>query len=150
VVCALTHCPPLIAALSSLGVFQGDGRSRLAAHFLPRHLSLPRGVHGAFSGSWDDRGIGLSTRSPWARFTTMGNANSNIDSLKEELGWLKVLFAVSAAVDASLMSWISQNYSRAERLVFVLASLSAIVVSGVLVWMNYAAYRNIRQLKNLP
>lgn len=80
----------------------------------------------------------------------MGNANSNIDSLKEELGWLKVLFAVSAAVDASLMSWISQNYSRAERLVFVLASLSAIVVSGVLVWMNYAAYRNIRQLKNLP
>lgn len=53
----------------------------------------------------------------------MGNAHGNADSLKEELGWLKVL---------------------------LLASLSAIVVSGVLVWMNYAAYRNIRQLKNLP
>jgi sugar phosphate permease len=79
----------------------------------------------------------------------MVEAKGNIDSVKEELGWLKVLFAVLAAADASVIAWISQNYVRADRAVFTLASLSAITVTALLLWMNYAAYRKIRELKSL-
>jgi sugar phosphate permease len=77
----------------------------------------------------------------------MGNANANVDSSKEELGWLKVLFAVLAAVDASLIAWISQNYLRADRVLVSLASVSAISVSALLLWLNYTAYRKIGELK---
>jgi ABC-type uncharacterized transport system permease subunit len=77
----------------------------------------------------------------------MANANRDLDSAKEELGWLKVLFAVLAAVDASLIAWISQNYLRADRVVFSLAVVSAIIGSALLLWLNYTAYRKIAELK---
>ena len=44
---------------------------------------------------------------------------SKLDSAKEELGWLKVVFAVLVVIDASL------------------------------VWVNRLAYRKIRELENL-
>ena len=78
----------------------------------------------------------------------MGDAKSGIDSVKEELGWLKVLFAVFAAVDASVIAWISQNYLGADRFVLVLAGMGALAATMVLLWLNYAAYRNIRALKS--
>jgi hypothetical protein len=31
---------------------------------------------------------------------------SRLDSAKEELGWLKVVFAVLVAIDASLIAWL--------------------------------------------
>ena len=49
-----------------------------------------------------------------------------------------------------MIAWISQNYMRADRLMFGLASVSAIAASGLLLWMNYAAYRKIRELKSKP
>ena len=73
----------------------------------------------------------------------------NVDSAKEELGWLKVLFAVLSAVDASLIAWIPQNYVQANRVMLILAALGAAAATAVLTWMNYAAYRKIRQLETL-
>ena len=70
-----------------------------------------------------------------------------VDSAKEELGWLKVLFAVLSAVDASLIAWIPQNYAHAERALLILAAFGAVIATGVLTWMNYAAYRKIRELE---
>jgi hypothetical protein len=70
-----------------------------------------------------------------------------VDSAKEELAWLKVLFAVLSAVDASLIAWIAQNYTHADRVMLILVALGAVVATGVLTWMNYAAYRKIRQLE---
>jgi len=71
------------------------------------------------------------------------------DSAKEELGWLKVLFAVLSAVDASLIAWIPQNYINADRVMLILVALGAVLATAVLTWMNYAAYRKIRQLETL-
>jgi hypothetical protein len=31
-----------------------------------------------------------------------------IDRIKEELGWLKVVFGVLAAIDTSLVAWLAQ------------------------------------------
>lgn len=44
--------------------------------------------------------------------------------LKEEIGWLKIVFAVAAALDASLVAWLAQAYNDANRFV-LLAGLIA-------------------------
>jgi hypothetical protein len=72
-----------------------------------------------------------------------------VDGAKEELGWLKILFAVLSAVDASLIAWIPQNYVQANRVMLVLAAMGAAAATASLMWMNYTAYRKIRQLETL-
>ena len=39
---------------------------------------------------------------------------ARLDSAKEELGWLKVIFAVFAAAEASLIAWAAQAYEKGE------------------------------------
>ena len=79
----------------------------------------------------------------------MGGRDGKIDSIKEELGWLKVLFAVLAALDASLIAWISQNYMRAERILLVSAIVIALAATPYLLWINYAAWRKLGELKSM-
>jgi predicted MFS family arabinose efflux permease len=74
---------------------------------------------------------------------------ATLDGAKEEVGWLKVLFAVCAAVDASLLAWLAQQYSKADTLLVVLAIVTAGVLTAYAVWMNAVAYRRIRELENL-
>ncbi|HZE59956.1 MAG TPA: hypothetical protein VE085_05325 [Burkholderiales bacterium] len=59
---------------------------------------------------------------------------ATVDSAKEEVGWLKVLFAVLAAVDAPLIAWISQTSNAIGSDLYLLA------VAGA---------RKIRELENL-
>ena len=79
----------------------------------------------------------------------MGSATGKVDSVKEELGWLKVLFAVLAAVDAPLVAWLSQNYTRANRAMLVGAGVMAIAGTVYLLRINYAAWRKLGELKSL-
>jgi hypothetical protein len=74
---------------------------------------------------------------------------SKLDRLREELGWLKVVFAVSAAADASLVAWLAQAYPTATTTLVVVAIAAAACLSAFLVWINHAAYRRIRELENL-
>lgn len=39
---------------------------------------------------------------------------AQLDSAREELGWLKVLFTVLAAIGVSLIAWLSQAYDTAK------------------------------------
>ena len=78
-----------------------------------------------------------------------GRDMAKLDSAKEEIGWLKVLFAVLAAVDASLVAWLSQTYSTANRILLICAILAAAVITACVVWINRVAYRRIRELGNL-
>jgi hypothetical protein len=79
----------------------------------------------------------------------MESTKGAADSIKEELGWLKVLFAVLAAADASLIAWLSQNYMRADRLIVVPAGVIAIAATAYLLWINRAVGRRIAELKTL-
>lgn len=74
---------------------------------------------------------------------------SRADRLKEEIGWLKVIFAVSVALDASLVAWLAQNYD-VQRLVIVSTGFAAaLVLAGVVVYVNRRAYRCIEELENV-
>lgn len=72
---------------------------------------------------------------------------AKIDRLKEEIGWLKVLFAVLVAIDASLMGWLAQNYATASRLLIFAATAATVAVTFAVVRVNRLAYRRIEQLE---
>jgi len=76
-----------------------------------------------------------------------------IDGIKEELGWLKVIFkvmfSVSVVIDMSLIGWIAQNFNSANHVVVVFAILGVSVITGFVVWVNHLAYRRIRELEGL-
>jgi hypothetical protein len=69
------------------------------------------------------------------------------DRLKEEIGWLKLQFGVLVAIDASLVGWLAQRYSAANKLVLY-GSLAAIcAVSTGILWTIRIAYRRIAELE---
>jgi 4-hydroxybenzoate polyprenyltransferase len=74
---------------------------------------------------------------------------SKTDRIKEEIGWLKVVFGILVATDLSLIAWLAQNFSSASR-IQVLIGLAAVVgVTGAVVWVNRMAYARIKQLEDL-
>ena len=74
---------------------------------------------------------------------------SKVDGVKEELGWLKVVFAVFIAIDVSLVAWVAQNYNATNGILVVVAIVAVAVLTAVVVWVNRLAYRKIRELENL-
>ena len=70
------------------------------------------------------------------------------DKLKEEIGWLKIIFGVLIATDISLVAWLVQNYEKANQLLMVCA-IVMVLITFVIVWVNRVAYRNIDELEEL-
>jgi len=61
---------------------------------------------------------------------------AKIDRLKEEIGWLKVVFGVLVAIDASLLGWLAQNYATASRLLVLAGMAVTVAVTFVVVRVN--------------
>jgi hypothetical protein len=74
---------------------------------------------------------------------------SKADKLKEEIGWLKVVFALLVATDISLMAWLAHNYAKADLLLSASCALAVVVVMGAVVWINHTAYAKIDELEDL-
>ena len=51
---------------------------------------------------------------------------SKADRVKEEIGWLKVVFGILVATDISIIAWLAQNFGSASR-IQVLVGLAAVV-----------------------
>ena len=74
---------------------------------------------------------------------------SKVDKLKEEIGWLKAVFAILIAIDASLVGWLAQNYDDAPIFLQIVCSAAVVVITGGIVWVNRIAYRKIDELEEL-
>ena len=74
---------------------------------------------------------------------------AKIDRLKEEIGWLKVVFGVLVAIDATLLGWLAQNYASSGRLLVLAGTIATIVLSFVVVRINRLAYRRIEELEDV-
>jgi hypothetical protein len=74
---------------------------------------------------------------------------AKIDKLKEEIGWLKVVFGVLVAIDATLLGWLAQNYASAGRLLVVAGTAATIVLSFAVVRVNRLAYRRMEELEEV-
>ena len=74
---------------------------------------------------------------------------SKADSVKEEIGFLKLVFAVLVALDASLVAWISQNFRTAHVVLLIGALVGVLLFTGAVVWITRLAYRRFQQLEEL-
>ena len=70
------------------------------------------------------------------------------NKLKEEIGWLKVIFAISIATALSEGAWVLQNYGKAARVLLILNTFGAFVFMLISIGINRVAYRKINQLED--
>ena len=74
---------------------------------------------------------------------------SKAEKLKEEIGWLKVVFGILVATDISLLAWLAQNYNRAPSFLLAIGVLGVLGVTAGIVRVNKTAYRKIDELEEL-
>jgi 4-hydroxybenzoate polyprenyltransferase len=74
---------------------------------------------------------------------------ARIDKLKEEIGWLKIIFGVLIATNISLVAWLVQSYGKATQLLLIACVIVIFLVTLAIVWVNRAAYRKIDELEEL-
>ena len=66
---------------------------------------------------------------------------ARVDRIKEEIGWSKVPFGLLAVVDASLLGWLAQSYTKANPVLVAASTIAVIVVSSGIFQLNHIAYR---------
>jgi flagellar motor component MotA len=74
---------------------------------------------------------------------------SKLDELKENIGWLKVVFGILTAIDVSLLGWLAQNYQSASILINVITLVIIIGCTAGIILVNKKAYSKIRELGDL-
>ena len=72
-----------------------------------------------------------------------------IDKVKEEIGWLKIIFAISIATDISLIAWLIENFKKEDPFLLVIAGLGALLLMFVIIFINSVTYRKINKLEEL-
>ena len=77
----------------------------------------------------------------------MKNQYGTNDKLKEEIGWLKVIFAILLATDISLIAWLVQNYGKVNPVLFLIGALAVVLLTFLNVLINRIAYRKIDELE---
>jgi hypothetical protein len=70
------------------------------------------------------------------------------ERIKEEIGWLKVPFAVAVALDASLVGWLAQNYGTISAPMFTICVVAVLVLAFVIAHLNRSAYRGFKELED--
>jgi len=74
---------------------------------------------------------------------------SEIDKIKEEIGWLKVVFALSVAIDASLIVWAARNFYKASISLLLLAIFIITLITWWIIEVNRRAYKKISKLRDM-
>ena len=74
---------------------------------------------------------------------------SQTDKIKEEIGWLKVVFGALVATDISLVAWLAQNFRTTDFPLIVLAVITVAGTTIAIIGVNHAAFRRMAQLEKL-
>ena len=74
---------------------------------------------------------------------------ARIDKLKEEIGWLKVIFTILIATNIPLIAWAVQNYEKTSLLLLIVGGIGGLLITFAIVWVNRVAYRKINELEEL-
>lgn len=74
---------------------------------------------------------------------------ARIDKLKEEIGWLKVIFTISIATDISLIAWLIQSYGRIQLYLSILGVIGALLIMFLIDRLDSMARRKMNELEDL-
>ena len=72
-----------------------------------------------------------------------------LDKLKEELGWLKVVFGIFIATNLSLIAWLVQRYMTQGIYLNILNGVAIILVTIAVILINKTAYRKIDEIGDI-
>ncbi len=72
-----------------------------------------------------------------------------LDKAKEEIGWLKVIFAITIATDLSLMAYLGQHYNTQEIGFTVINIIMIIFATIIAILTNKKAYKKIDEIGEL-
>ena len=72
-----------------------------------------------------------------------------LDKLKEELGWLKVVFGIFIATDLSLIAWLIKNYETQNEFLTIISGVAIAGISLAIVKVNRIAYKKIDEIGEL-
>ena len=79
----------------------------------------------------------------------MGYTVPQADRIKEELGWLKVVFGVLAAIDTSLVAWLAQNFATARIGMLITGLVVVASLTSGIIWVSRVVYRRLEELEKL-
>lgn len=74
---------------------------------------------------------------------------AKLDEIKEEIGWLKIIFGILTAIDISLIGWLSQNYNTANILLQLIALLLVVLSTVGIIGVNRTAYKKMKEMRDL-
>ena len=61
---------------------------------------------------------------------------ARIDKLKEEIGWLKIIFAISIATDITLIAWLIENYGKVKVFLLIVGLIGVFLVTFIIVQID--------------
>jgi len=76
---------------------------------------------------------------------------SKLEKIKEQIGWLKVAFAIFTAILVSLVSWYVTYYDNSSiaDIKKYLTLLGIFTSSAIIIIVNKIAFKNIDELEDL-
>ena len=74
---------------------------------------------------------------------------SEKEKIKEQIGWLKVVFGILSATLVSLSGWLATHYDSPKRITVYIALGLTVFVAVLIVGVNKKAYKKIDELGDL-
>jgi len=74
---------------------------------------------------------------------------SKNEKIKEQIGWLKVVFGILSAVLLSLCGWLATNYKISDNISIIITTFLIVFFSFTIVIVNKKAYKKIDELEEL-
>ena len=79
----------------------------------------------------------------------MYNNMSEEKQIEQEIGWYKVIFAVLAAIDVSLLAWFAKNYKSEGNILQISCFIAIPVVSFGIAIINRNVFKLLDKLREL-
>lgn len=74
---------------------------------------------------------------------------SKSEKIKEQIGYLKVVFSILVAIDVSIIAWLFQNSQSISGTKIVLSSIVAICITFAIIHINKKILSRIDELEEL-
>ena len=74
---------------------------------------------------------------------------SRSEKIKEQIGWLKVVFGILTAIVVSLIGFIATSYKTTEPLILISAFALIVLLSFVIIIVNKKAFDKMDELEEL-
>jgi len=74
---------------------------------------------------------------------------AKIDRLKEEIGWLKVVFSLLVAIDVSIIGWTIHNFFKVNLVLLIVVLLLVVVITVSIIIVNRSAFKRMCKIGEL-